>query len=133
MQQGVPFQQANGEMVFDYYAGHPESARHFNEFMSFVLGPELGAVSSSFDWKHFEGGIVVDVGGNLGPVATDIEKAAPDVTVVSFDLPEVVATVKEPLPGVEYRAGDMFDPTTLPEVDCVMMKHTGATRTAGGP
>ncbi len=121
---GVPFAMANGDMIFDYYAKHPESAKPFNEFMSFFSGPELGTVASAFDWEQYEGLTVVDIGGSLGPVAAAIKAAAPGAEVISFDLPEVTAAaVKAPLPGVEYRAGDMFDPDTLPQADCILMKH----------
>ena len=121
---GVPFAMANGDMIFDYYAKHPESAKPFNEFMSFFSGPEVGTVVAAFDWGQFEGRTVVDVGGSLGPTAAAIKAAAPGADVICFDLPEVTAAATEaPLPGVEYRAGDMFDPTTLPQADCVFMKH----------
>jgi len=119
----VPFKEANGEMIFDYYAKNPESAEPFNEFMSFISAPESGVLTSSYDWTQFEGGRVVDIGGSLGPAAAAIKAAAPGATVVSFDLPEVVASVKDPLAGVEYIAGDMFDSATIPLADCVLMKH----------
>ena len=120
----VPFKDANGMMIFDYYAQHPESAQPFNEFMSFFSSGEIPIVQQMFDWSQYDGKVVMDIGGSLGPVPAAIKEAAPGIArCINFDLPEVIESISEPFPGVENVAGDMFDPSTLPKADCVFMKH----------
>ena len=56
----VPYKAATGDMVFDYYAKHPESAEPFNEFMSFFSMGEIPVVVEIFDWSPYDGKKVVD-------------------------------------------------------------------------
>ncbi len=47
----VPFAAANGGPIFEYYGAHPESAKPFNEFMSFFSSGEIPIVTEMFDWS----------------------------------------------------------------------------------
>lgn len=119
----VPYKEAMGMGVFDYYAKHPESAQPFNEFMTFFSQGELQVIKAAVDWSQYNDKVVTDVGGSLGTVAATIREAAPGVSrVISFDLPEVVGTAKE-LPGVEFVGGSFFNEGDIPVSDAIFMKH----------
>jgi len=119
----LPFEKANGMPIFDFFASHPENAKPFNEFMSFFSAGELPVIVSSIPWKDFNGKTVVDVGGGLGTVMHAVKEANPGVNCVSFDLPEVIATVPEAPKGVETAAGSFFNASTIPWCDAILMKH----------
>merc|ERR1712066_577351 len=54
-----------------------------------------------------------------------VAEAYPDVTCVSFDLPEVTSLAEggQPPPDVNFVAGDMFDSSTIPKGDVMLLKH----------
>ena len=119
----TPFQAANSMPIFEYYANHPKSAKQFNEFMTFFSGGELPVVLEFLPWATLTGKKVVDIGGNLGTVMGAVKAKFPEVEAISFDLPEVIATVAEPPPGVELVPGDMFKSESIPQADAIIMKH----------
>mmetsp|Transcript_27287 Transcript_27287/g.76767 ORF Transcript_27287/g.76767 Transcript_27287/m.76767 type:complete len:353 (+) Transcript_27287:88-1146(+) len=117
------FEAANGLHLFDYYAQQPESAKPFNEFMSFFSVGEQPVILSAVPWSSFEGKTVVDVGGSLGTVMALVKANFPGLQCVSLDLPEVVATVQVPPAGVKMVAGSFFDGSTIPPCDAIFLKH----------
>jgi caffeic acid 3-O-methyltransferase len=119
----VPFDVANGMPLFEYYEKHPESAKPFNEFMTFCSAGELHVVLEHGGWDKLSGKTVVDVGGNYGGVMGAVAAKFPEVKCVSFDLPEVIEKAGKPPAGVEFAKGDMFNPSTLPKCDVIFMKH----------
>ncbi len=98
---GVPFESVHGERFFTHLAAHPELVGAFQASMRDRSAREAAAVVASYDFAVF--GTVVDVGGGGGVLLKAILDAAPDVSGVLFDRPEVAA--KSPLPAV---AGDFF-------------------------
>lgn len=125
----VPYKAATGDMVFDYYAKHPESAEPFNEFMSFFSMGEIPVVVEIFDWSPYDGKKVVDLGGSYGPVMGALKQKMPGITTVSFDLPEVIEAAGKGPPGVELVGGSFFDGSTIPKTDgALFMKHVRALR-----
>lgn len=122
-----PFESANGQPVFDYYRDHPESADIFHEFMSAFSTAELPIVASDHfvNWESMADKTVVDVGGSLGFVMGAVAEQFPELTCVSFDLPEVIESIEGDgaSEDVELVAGDMFDPSSIPKGDVIFMKH----------
>ena len=98
---GVPFESVHGERFFTHLAAHPELVGAFQASMRDRSAREAAAVVASYDFAVF--GTVVDVGGGGGVLLKAILDAAPGVSGVLFDRPEVAA--KSPLPAV---AGDFF-------------------------
>ncbi|XP_066932387.1 uncharacterized protein [Clytia hemisphaerica] len=109
-------------LIFAYYKEHPESAEHFNEFMSFFSDGELRGILNDFDWSVFNGKQICDIGGCYGVVMKAVKEKFPDITTINFDLPEVIEKA-ESIPGVQIVAGDMFDSSTIPSCNVVFMKH----------
>jgi hypothetical protein len=98
---GVPFESVHGERFFAHLAAHPELVGAFQASMRDRSAREAAAVVAAYDFAVF--GTVVDIGGGGGVLLTAILDAAPDVSGVLFDRPEV--TARSPLPAV---AGDFF-------------------------
>ncbi len=121
----VPFAAANGGPIFDYYGAHPESAKPFNEFMTFFSAGEIPIVTEMFDWSPYDGKKVVDVGGSYGPVMAALKAKRPSITAVSFDLPDVIAAADSAAaPGVELVGGSFFNGADIPKTDgALFMKH----------
>jgi len=122
-----PFEFANDKPIFDVYRESPESGEPYSEFMSFLSTMELPVIATSdyIDWDAMEDKTVVDVGGSLGFVMGAVAEAYPDVTCVSFDLPEVTSVAEggSPPEEVTFVAGDMFDSSTIPKGDVMLLKH----------
>ena len=64
-------------------------------------------------------GSLVDVGGGIGTLVTEIVKAYSHIKGINFDLPHVVATAPK-YDGVTHMGGDMFK--AIPNADAVFMK-----------
>ena len=98
---GVPFESVHGERFFAHLAAHPELVGSFQASMRDRSAREAAAVVAAYDFRVF--GTVIDIGGGGGVLLTAVLDAAPDVSGVLFDRPEVAA--RSPLPAV---AGDFF-------------------------
>jgi O-methyltransferase domain/Dimerisation domain len=98
---GVPFELVHGERFFTHLAAHPERVGAFQASMRDRAAREAAAVVASYDFAGFR--TLVDVGGGGGVLLAAILDAAPHVSGVLFDRPEVAA--RATLPAV---AGDFF-------------------------
>jgi O-methyltransferase domain/Dimerisation domain len=98
---GVPFEAVHGEPFFAHLAAHPDLVGAFQASMCDRSAREATAVVAAYDFGVFRR--IVDVGGGAGVLLSAILEAAPDVSGVLFDRPEVVA--RATLPAV---AGDFF-------------------------
>ena len=120
----VPFREANGCMLFDYYKANPISAKPFNEFMTFLSEYEAAGVVEGYDWTAFKGRTVCDIGGNYGPTMVALKTKYPEIRTLSFDLPEVIDAISDRASeGVEFVKGNFFDHETIPSCDVAFMKH----------
>jgi hypothetical protein len=79
---------AHGRGIFDFLAGSPDEASHFNAAMIGMHGSEPAAVAEAYDFAGI--GTLIDVGGGSGNLLTTILKANPALRGVLFDLPHVV-------------------------------------------
>jgi hypothetical protein len=92
---GTAFERAHGRSFFDHLAAHPAEAAAFQGSMASRSGQEAAAVVAAYDF----GGIrrLVDVGGGRGVLLAAILAAAPSLTGVLFDRPEVVEQARASL------------------------------------
>lgn len=81
-----------------------------------IEGYSVSYLISGYDWKSLGPGILVDVGGSDGQVATAIAEAFPDINVIVQDLPSVI-TAAESKPDrpkmsstISFQAHDFFTP-----------------------
>lgn len=119
----TPFESANGMTFVEFMRRNPQSAVPYSEFVRFVSAGEIPALLDAFDWESLSGSTVVDVGGGHGAFMTAVADRFPSIDCVNLDLPEVVAEAPVPRAGVRHLGGDMFDPSTIPPCDTIVMKH----------
>jgi hypothetical protein len=114
----TPFEKAHGMGLWDYCNQSPEYSNIFNEGMA--SDSRLMSLVVK-DYKPiFEGlGSLVDVGGGTGTVAKIISEAFPHMKCTVFDLPHVVANLKDSQ-NLKYVGGDMFQ--SIPSADAILFK-----------
>jgi trans-resveratrol di-O-methyltransferase len=114
----TPFEKAHGMGLWDYCNQSPEYNNIFNEGMA--SDSRLMSLVVK-DYKPiFEGlGSLVDVGGGTGTVAKIISEAFPHMKCTVFDLPHVVANLKDSQ-NLKYVGGDMFQ--SIPSADAILFK-----------
>jgi hypothetical protein len=97
---------------FDFLAGHPAAAAHFQAAMSertAAFAPSVGAIYDFPKMRH-----IVDLGGGHGALLAAILAARPNLHGTLFDLPEIVAGSADTLKaaGIVHRciidSGDFF-------------------------
>ena len=106
------FERVHGEQLFEYFRGHPGTARIFDEAMSGLSAASGAAVASAYDFSTF--GKIVDVGGGRGALLLAILERFPGVEGILFDRREVIDGAQAVLPPgatrrIELRAGDFFE------------------------
>ncbi|GIM86911.1 methyltransferase [Salinispora arenicola] len=99
---GPVFEHAYGVPAFGYFPQHPDEGMVFNRAMTYFASKIAGAVLDVYDFSGF--GTVVDVGGGHGMLVRSILRANPGVRGTVYDLPHVVATVRD-----EVAASDLAD------------------------
>ena len=120
------FKHVHGAELFDYFTTDAEFFSVFNNAMTANSHREGVAVAGAYDFAQFEN--LVDIGGGLGFLLSEVLKVAPDVKGTLYDLPEVVSNAKATLDdaGVAERVtiegGSFFD--SVPRgADAYMMKY----------
>ncbi len=113
VQTGEPaFERHFGIPYFPYLSQHFEAGQVFNEAMTGWSAQLIDAVVNAYDFTTFQ--TIVDIAGGHGALLSGILKCSPNAKGILFELPEVVATAKEPLEtaGVADRCttvgGDFF-------------------------
>ncbi len=81
-------EKAHGMGIFDFFAKHPDEAKHFSAAMVGFHGAEPPAVAAAYDFSPF--GTVVDVGGATGNMLCAVLEKHPKVKGVLYDLAHVV-------------------------------------------
>ncbi|KAF2323750.1 hypothetical protein GH714_036823 [Hevea brasiliensis] len=109
----------NGQDFFKVAPANPEFSNLFNKAMAGASKIIVEAVKTSY--KDGFNGIetLVDVGGGIGAMVSEIVKAHPHIKGVNFDLPFVVAEAPDYV-GVTHVAGDMFK--SIPQADALLLK-----------
>ena len=127
-QPSLPFDQANdGCSSDDYYnaQSHPLSLQHANQFVLWIYQSEINAIVNGYDWFTLANKTVVDIGGHYGHVLGAVRQQYPSVPfrALCLDLPNVIEKAPSPPRGVELIAGTIWDPSTIPSCDVILLKH----------
>jgi hypothetical protein len=99
---GVPFERVHGRTFFDHLDAHPAQSARFQGSMAVRATREAAAVVEAYDFRRFR--TLVDVGGGPGVLLGAILQAAPEVSGVLFDRPEVVRDAQLPAVGGDFFA-----------------------------
>jgi hypothetical protein len=115
-----------GMPVFEYLAKHPDYSQVFNDAMTALSAPVVGAAIDAYDFSTI--GTLVDVAGGHGEVLMSILKACPEVRGILADVGHVMEGAKPRIAaaGLSNRcdavAIDFF--TSVPAGgDAYIMKH----------
>ena len=110
---GVAFEHVFGCDSWTYRAGHPESAKDFDEGMASFIGAHNEAVLASYPFASVRK--IVDVGGGDGKLITTLLTANPAMKGVLFEQPRVIERARQRIAEeglaacCEVVAGDMFE------------------------
>jgi hypothetical protein len=121
----VPFERANDGISSDFWYNkddHPKSLEHANNFVRLVHKKEIEAVVTKFDWSTLDGKKLVDIGGHHGQLVNAIHDKIPGIDCYSLDLPNVISNAPK-TDQITLVPGDVFDPSTIPSCDAILMKH----------
>lgn len=114
---GVAFERVNGQGLFEYLAANPGHAADFQDSMTDRSRQEAAEVVDAYDFARFRR--VVDVGGGTGILMAAMLAAAPRLSGILFDRPEMVKRARQFLDGTpggdrcQCTEGDFFT-TDLP-------------------
>jgi len=86
------FDHVHGARPFEYFPRNPEAARLFDEAMTSLSVPEVGAILGAYDFSKYRK--IVDVAGGNGSLIIPLLKMNPETTAVLFDLPHVIERAK---------------------------------------
>ena len=108
----IAFDNFFGVDIWKYFSQNPEDAAVFNDSMSGVTAATNEAITSLYDFSHFNK--VVDVGGGHGGLITSILKKNPNLKGILFDAPEVIEGARPKIEAagladrLETMNGDFF-------------------------
>lgn len=117
IQTGTPaFQLAYKQPVFSYFKENPSRAKIFQEAMKEKSTAVIKSASSTYDFNKV--GSVYDIGGGYGQFMQNLLQNHPNMQGMVFDLPEVIAAVRQRTPQLENErfklvSGDFF--VSVPE------------------
>ncbi|XP_038713006.1 (R,S)-reticuline 7-O-methyltransferase-like [Tripterygium wilfordii] len=115
---GVAFTKYHGVEMWDFASQNPEFNSLFNDAMACTSKIVMTALLSKY--KGFDSvKTLVDVGGGIGQVLSQIVKAYPHINGINFDLPHVIETAPNYV-GISHVGGSMFD--AIPNADAILMK-----------
>ncbi len=111
IQTGTPaFQLTFQQPVFSYFKENPNRGVLFQESMKEKSLAVIKSSLSSYDFSRFKS--VYDIGGGYGQFMHALLKNYPDIKGTLFELPEVIATIKQRNQGnnaCTLVAGDFFE------------------------
>src|SRR5690606_14342880 len=87
LETGAPaFECHFGMPLFEYLAGHPDTARYFGDLMSRTTAIAEAFMFENHRFEPFE--LAVDVGGSHGLLMLNLLQRHPNARGIVFDLPE---------------------------------------------
>ena len=132
-----PFDRANGMTASDYYKNNPDSCTHRNSVARYASSSEINSIldamqhSSVLNESILDRKNIVDIGGGYGDLMNEVKHAMPSVgECYCLDLPDVIDDALSTANDDNAHdrtatlvAGNMFDPTTIPQCDFIFTKH----------
>ncbi len=118
---------------FEFFAKDENQhlAQNFNDAMTSLSTYSGQPITNAVDFGRFN--TITDIGGGLGSLLSQILQKYPTIKHgICFDLPGVIqqsesknefAKQNISKDRYEYRSGDMFDATTVPQTDAYIMKN----------
>jgi SAM-dependent methyltransferase len=119
------FERAHGQPLFTHLDAHAHDAELYHHAVDAFTRRQARALCEAFDFSGLTR--VVDVGGGLGTVLTELTPRFPQLTGVLFDRPAVIAQARAlwgsaPDARLEAVSGDFFE--RVPEgADAYIVKH----------
>jgi SAM-dependent methyltransferase/DNA-binding HxlR family transcriptional regulator len=117
------FERATGQSLFDHLDRNPEDAHIYHHAVDAFTRAAARALCDAFDFSDLE--CVVDLGGGLGTVLTELVARYPKLRGVLFDRPQVVkqaGSIFAEQERIELVSGDFFE--QVPEgADAFIIKH----------
>ncbi|KAH7576892.1 hypothetical protein JRO89_XS01G0171800 [Xanthoceras sorbifolium] len=116
---GMAFEKAFGRSVWDMTSEDHRFNKMFNDGMA-----SMGKILIKEMVKGYKDGFdclrsLVDVGGGIGGMISEVVKSYPHIKGINYDLPHVIATAPV-YDGVSHIAGDMFH--HIPNADALLLK-----------
>ncbi|KAG4159558.1 hypothetical protein ERO13_D02G181400v2 [Gossypium hirsutum] len=118
-ERGIAFKKAHGREIWDLASGNPEFNKLFNDGLACTSKVVTSAILSGYKQGLSSIESLVDVGGGIGGLISEIVKAYPHIKGVNFDLPHVVLAAPA-YNGIFHVGGDMFH--AIPNANAVIMK-----------
>ncbi|XP_017631823.1 xanthohumol 4-O-methyltransferase-like isoform X1 [Gossypium arboreum] len=116
---GIAFKKAHGREIWDLASGNPEFNKLFNDGLASTSKVVTSAILSGYKQGLSSIESLVDVGGGIGGLISEIVKAYPHIKGVNFDLPHVVLAAPA-YNEISHVGGDMFH--VIPNANAVIMK-----------
>jgi SAM-dependent methyltransferase len=115
------FERSHGASLFEHLDRTPADAALYHRAVDAFTRRQARALCDAYDFSKL--GTVVDVGGGLGTVLTELARRFPQLRCVLYDREPVVAQAR-PLLGesIEAVAGDFFHSVPQP-ADAYVIKH----------
>lgn len=116
---GLAYEKAHGRRVSDTMVQDDAFRKIFCDGMACMGKILISEILRGYK-DGFEGlGSLVDVGGGIGGMISEIVKFYPNIKAINFDLPHVIA-IAPVYDGVTHVAGDMFH--QIPKADALLLK-----------
>ncbi|MEY4580631.1 MAG: hypothetical protein RL701_5334 [Pseudomonadota bacterium] len=118
------FERTHGRSLFEYLDMEPAAAELYHRAVDAFTRRQARALCAAFDFSQLE--CVVDVGGGLGTVLTELIARHPRLRCVLYDRPQVIEQARGVLEKsssrIETASGDFFSAVPAP-ADAYVIKH----------
>lgn len=117
------FERTHGRPLFEHLDRDAEAAALYHRAVDAFTRRQARALCEAFDFTGL--GCVVDVGGGLGTVLTELTVRQPNLRCVLYDRASVVEQARKLFaanPRIESESGDFFDSVPGP-ADAYVIKH----------
>lgn len=117
------FERAMGQSLFDHLDRSPDDAQLYHHAVDAFTRAAARALCEAFDFSDLD--TVVDLGGGLGTVLSELTARYPKLRGVLYDRPQVIKQASDNFAGqanIELVSGDFFE--QVPEgADAYIIKH----------
>jgi SAM-dependent methyltransferase/DNA-binding HxlR family transcriptional regulator len=120
------FERTHGQPLFEYLDSEPAAAELYHRAVDAFTRRQARALCAAFDFSELA--CVVDVGGGLGTVLSELIVRYPQLRCVLYDRPQVIEQARHVLDSspqssrIETASGDFFSTVPGP-ADAFVIKH----------